>query len=146
MSKKKPWKVGKESAMLQAWLTKMHPTDIRFKRVRLGPMPLKEPAAQFKVLQRWADAILIHDGMVEIIEAKLRPNLGVIGQLEGYKKLFLQTPEFTQYHKYPVKMKILAMEFVTDVVEFASDRGIEYEVFTKEQVNQVRNDLAQVII
>ena len=78
---------------------------------------------------RWVDAIFIKDGFVNIVEAKLKPDLGTIGQLEGYKKLFPVTPEFDQYKDWPIKMIILSPVLTFDVAEIASEKGMIYEVW-----------------
>jgi len=82
---------------------------------------------------RWADAVFIKDGEVYIVEAKLRPDLGVIGQLEGYKKLFPFTPEFTQYKNYNVRMILLSPFLDLNIAELCKDKDIIYEVWEPEK-------------
>lgn len=86
----------------------------------------------YSVLQRWADAIFIEDGAVNIVEAKLRPELGVIGQLEGYKELFKVTPEFIAYENWPVNLILLSPVMDLGIAEICSKKGIVYEVWSPE--------------
>ena len=78
----------REGRLVNEWLWKTYPTKLQWKRVRLGQTPNKVEAAYYKVLLRWADAIVINDMDVVIIEGKIRPGFGALGQLEAYKELF----------------------------------------------------------
>lgn len=97
--------------------------------MRLGVPAFPEEAKLYSVTLRWADAIFLDEGFVNIVEAKLKPNLGVIGQLEGYKELFKVTPEFSQWKDWPIKMIILAPVLDLGIVELAGKKGIIYEQF-----------------
>ena len=90
------------------------------------------------VLLRWADAVIVKDGVVYIVEAKLRPSPGAIGQLELYAQLFPSTLEFTQYKNYPIKMLLLASIPDLAIAEMASKKGIIFEIFSEKEVNRVR--------
>jgi len=123
----------KESILLTKWLAKFHRTSLQWKRVRLGIPANPEEAKLYSVLLRWADAVFIEDGYVNIVEAKLRPDLGTIGQLEGYKELFKVTPEFVSYENWPIKMILLSpvLDFATS--QIASKKGIIYEVWKPKE-------------
>lgn len=123
----------KESILLVRWLAKFHRTDLQWRRVRLGEVATKEEAKYYKVILRWCDAIFIKDGFVNIVEAKLRPSLGVIGQLQGYKKLFPVTPEFSQYKDWPVRMILLSSYLDLNIAELCRDKDIIYEVWDYEE-------------
>lgn len=122
----------KESILLVQWLAKFHRTDLQWRRVRLGQVATKEEAKYYKVILRWCDAIFIKDGFVNIVEAKLRPSLGVIGQLQGYKELFAVTPEFKQYWNYPIKMLLLSAHLDLNIAELCKKKDIIYEVWKPE--------------
>jgi len=128
-----------ETDMLNAWLWEKHRFDLQWRRIRLGVLPTKELARMYMTILRWADAIVIKDGVVYIVEAKVRPEPGVISQLELYKKLFYQTPEFEQYKLWPVEMIILSSVVDLNMVELASEKGILFEVFTENDVNKTRS-------
>jgi len=122
----------KESVLVNRWLAKFHRTSPQWRRVRLGIPANPEEAKMYSVLLRWADAIFIEDGFVNIVEGKLRPDLGTIGQLEGYKELFKVTPEFKAYENWPIKMIILSPVLDFSTAQFSSKKGIIYEVWAPE--------------
>jgi len=119
--------VLKESELVNKWLWEFHPSSIQWRRVRLGIVPDKELAREYMVILRWADAVFIENGTVYIVEAKLRPNAGAIGQLEHYKMLFGRTPEFSQYWNYPIELILLTNYMDLEIVELCSQKGIKYE-------------------
>ena len=122
----------KESVLLTKWLATFHRTAPQWKRVRLGQAAGKEEAAFYKVILRWVDAIFLEDGFVNIVEAKLRPDLGAIGQLEGYKELFKVTPEFSAYWDWPVKMILLSATLDLNIAELCKKKDIICEVWKPE--------------
>ena len=119
--------VLKESELVNKWLWEFHPSSLQWRRVRLGIVPDKELAREYMVILRWADAVFIEGGVVYIVEAKLRPNAGAIGQLEHYKMLFGGTPEFSQYWNYPIELILLTNYMDLEIVELCSQKGIKYE-------------------
>ncbi len=123
----------KESVLLNLWLAKFHRTSPQWKRVRLGVPANPAEAKLYSVLLRWADAIFLENGKVYIVEAKLRPTLGAIGQLEGYKELFYVTPEFEQYKNWPVELILLSPVLDLGIAEICSKKGIIYEVWKPEE-------------
>ncbi len=123
----------KESVLLTKWLAKFHRTSPQWKRVRLGIPANPEEAKLYSVLLRWADAIFIEDGFVNIVEAKLRPELGAIGQLEGYKELFKITPEFDQYKDWPIKMILLSPVMDLGIAQICTKKGIIYDIWEPEE-------------
>ena len=118
-----------ESVLLTLWLAKFHRTSLQWKRVRLGVPANPAEAKFFQVALRWADAIFIEDGFVNIVEAKLRPDLGVFGQLEGYKELFPITPEFEAYKEWPIRMILLSPLMDLGIAQIATKKGIIYDVY-----------------
>ena len=122
----------KESILLTKWLALFHRTALQWKRVRMGQVADHDEAKYYKVILRWADAVFVEDGVVYIVEAKLRPDLGTIGQLEGYKELFIVTPEFQQYWNYPIKMILLSAYLDLNIAELCKKKDISYEVWKPE--------------
>lgn len=122
----------KESVLLTKWLAKFHRTSLQWKRQRLGQVANPQEAKIYSVILKYCDAVFIEDGYVHIVEAKLRPNLGVIGQLEGYKKLFPVTPEFFHYWNWNIKMILLTPVLDLNIVELCKDKNIIYEIWKPE--------------
>jgi len=121
-----------EAKLVTKWLAKFHRTAPQWKRIRLGQVSDKAEAKYYKVILRWADAIFLEDGKVWIVEGKLRPDLGAIGQLEGYKKLFGVTPEFSAYKNWPVEMILLSPFLDLNIAELCKDKSIIYEIWNHE--------------
>ena len=125
--------VLKESDLVNKWVWTFHPTCLQWRRVRLGVVPTKEAAREYLVILRWADLVFVEDGKVYIVEAKLRPTAGAIGQLEHYKMLFGRTPEFSQYWNYPIELILLTNYMDLEVVELCSMKGIKYEFYQPKE-------------
>jgi len=130
----------KESKLVNQYLYMNHPNSLQWRRIRLGPIPDKLLARMYMTMLRWADAIYVEGGVVTIVEAKLRPGPGAVGQLLLYKDLFAQTPEFTAYKNYPVKLMLLTPMVDLSVIEFCSKNDVLYEVFVPSGYDQLTGD------
>ena len=101
--------------MLSEWLAKTQPGKRWLTRVRLGsprsevPFPTMSPEERtmIGVWRRWADAIILENDHVTLVEAAIRPQPGKISQLELYKMLLPQTPELEPWAKLPIEMILL---------------------------------------
>lgn len=121
-----------EAKLVNEWLRVNHPKALQWKRVRLGPLPKKEFSQLFKVAQRWADAIYFEDDVIHIVEAKMRPTATAIGQLELYRQLFPDTPEFSQFRGKDIKLIFITTAEDVPIKRLAEEKGIEYVVFAPE--------------
>jgi len=119
----------REAKFVNEWLMMKFPSSLQWKRVRLGPLPDKKLGALMKITLRWADAIVFDGETVFIIEAKLRSDLGALAQLEEYRALFRETPEFSILKDKPVEMILLLPYGWADLVRAAAQRGIRVEIF-----------------
>lgn len=119
----------KESILLTEWLAKFHRTSPQWKRVRLGVPANPKEAKLYSVLLRWADAVFLENGIMYIVETKLRPTFGAIGQLEGYKELLKVTPEFVAYENWPIKLILVSPVMDLGIAEICTKKGIIYEVY-----------------
>lgn len=118
-----------ESILLTEYLKTFYRKYKQWKRVRLGVPANPKEAKYMNVLLRWCDAVVEYQGKLLIIETKLRPNLGAIGQLEGYKKLLKVTPEFSSYENWPIKMVLVSPVLDLGIAEICSEKGIIYDVW-----------------
>jgi hypothetical protein len=123
----------KESELVTKWLWEKHREDLQWRRVRLGVVPTKEMARMYSVILRWADAVFEHNGIIYIVEGKLRPQPGAIGQLELYRMIFGQTLEFKQFWNYPVKLVLLCPVLDLNMAELCTKKDIIYEVWSPEE-------------
>ena len=105
----------REMRMLAEWLAETFPRETYLTRVRLGRI---QPAAgapeltdaerrMIGVHRRWADAVVLLEDRVLLIEAKIRPQPGVISQLELYARLLPHTPELASHAHKPIEMILL---------------------------------------
>ena len=120
---------GQESILLSRWLAEFHRDKLQWTQARLGPAIDYKEARMFSVVQRRADAIVLDDGKVLIIEAKLKPTPTALGQLEFYKELFPQTPAFSELADRPIELIFLTTFVDLALAKYAQDRGIKYETF-----------------
>jgi len=120
--------VPRETRLIREWLAEFHPTALQWRRVRLGAIPGTPEAAIYKGIRHWADCIFFEDDTVHIVEAKMRPLVDAIAQLELYNKLFDKTPEFKQYWDKPRKLET--------VDAMCKEKGIELVVYTKPWVEE----------
>jgi len=124
----------REVRYLNEWLWLNHPTHLTWKRVRLGPYPVKGAGALLGVVQKWVDAVVYDGEQVWLIEAKLKRDIGVVSQLNHYRRVFRETPEFTELHAKPIRAKILMPFDDPAIRQEAQLNNIEYEVFAPEWV------------
>jgi len=132
MSKgKRSWQ-PREMQMLNEWLAKNYPKALVMTRVRLGAPPV-EPGRgdlgpgeirMIGVWRRWADAIVITDNKILLIEAAIRPNPGKIAQLELYEMLIPQTPELAPWRDLPIEKILLYAIEDPATIWLARQKGI----------------------
>lgn len=127
----------RESRLLSEWIQKTYPENKVMYRVRLGPYPgwaqkmIEEgvPSELYKIYQRWADAIIILQNEVILVEAKIKANPSVIGQIILYATLLPKTPELSSIKDMPIRKLILTALRDPDVEELAKTFGIEIAVY-----------------
>ena len=122
-----------ESRLINDWLWDFHRTSPQWKRQRMGPIPTHELGRMYMVILRYADIVLIEDGQLIIVEAKLRPNAEAIGQLQLYSKLIRLTPEFEKFNDLPIKLILLTTMLDLPISELCSNLGITYEIYPVEE-------------
>ena len=136
----------KESELLSTWLWAKHRTALQWRNTRLGLLPTKELARMYMVTLRWVDAIFIENGVVHLVEAKLTPQPGAIGQLELYQEIFKITPEFSAYAEWPIKLILLTTRPDLSMIDLLSKKGIDYEIFTYDDVVATMKEMGRPIL
>lgn len=121
-----------ERRYVHKWLAKKHRESLQWTNSRLGPAFDNREGRMMAVTSRYADAIFIEGGVVNIVEAKDKPKPEITAQLEIYKDLFRITPRFKSYWNWPVKLWIVTPNLDMVVMKYAQDRGINYEVWQSE--------------
>ena len=128
---KRSWQ-PREMQMLAEWLAQTQKGKRWMTRVRLGaPKPstpradmTAEERAMIGAWRRWADAIILEEDKVTIVEAAIRPNPGKISQLELYKLLFPQTPELRAWRALKIEMLLLYAIEDPATIFLAREKGI----------------------
>jgi len=118
--------------MLSEWVTKTQAGKRVLQRVRLGsprpevPRPEMSPeeVAMIGSWRRWADAVILEEDHVTIIESAIRPDPGKISQLELYAMLFPHTPELKAWAGLPLTLILLYAIEDPATIMLARQKGI----------------------
>lgn len=107
--------------------------------LRLGPPPEHVakaypnlPPGYFKVWQRYADAVVITDTAIILIEAKVHNIKVGIGYLLEYRDLLPQTPELKPYLGRPIHLRLVIPVPDPWVLNNANKYGIEVDIYQPE--------------
>lgn len=130
--------------MVSSYIAWAYPNDQVMVRVRLGAI---EPrlgqesmtAAELAMVgsfRRWADAVVIQANQLILIEGAIRPSLGDISQMLGYKLLMPLTPELDQWKTLPIRMELVAAIEDPVVSMLARDHGINFIMFTTPETDE----------
>lgn len=146
---KRAW-TGAETRLLGEWLAQRHPGRITAQRVRLGRVPdeltqdgLSDSEVRaLSAWKRWADALVILEGTVLLVEAAIIASPGKLGQLEVYLALWPETEERAPYHTWPVRGHLLCAVGDPVVERIAIGKGFTYEVFCPAWVTNYLAEMA----
>jgi len=107
--------------------------------LRLGPPPAHVakaypnlPRGYFKVWQRYADAVVITDDAVYLIEAKVHNIKVGPGYLVEYRQLLPQTPELKPYLNRPIHLRLVIPVPDPWVINTCKQLGIEVDIYQPE--------------
>lgn len=128
----------RESRLLAEYLASKYKNETVMYRVRLGQPPIwATPSIQggapdniYKVYQRWADAIVITKTTLILIEAKIKPDPGVISQILLYDQLIPKTDTLQQYGKLRRENILLIAQHDSEVEDLARSHKITIEYFS----------------
>jgi len=123
-----------ESKLVYEWVGKEYPKALQWRRVRLGPRLKGKEGAMYGVIRRWADLVFKDDNTIYIVEAKIRPDVGALAQLELYCQLFPKTPEFSEFALLPIKLIFLTSIDDKEARRLAKDKGIDFVVYSPQWV------------
>lgn len=101
--------------MVTEYLSRRYPRTRCLTRVRLGspkgeallPGYTPEERRAVSVWRRWADALVLLEDRVILIEAAIRPEPGDISKLELYRLLLPHTPELEAHKHKRIEMVLL---------------------------------------
>jgi hypothetical protein len=129
--------VQKEWRLLSWWLASFHPNAEIHMNVRLGPttpaanlLPeLQPPDGILRLRNRWIDAVVIENGAVSLVEAKLEPDPGIFSQLVHYARKFRADPEYSAYADGPLNLVAVVYNDDPSVAVEAPWYGVQWLVF-----------------
>jgi len=119
------------------WLSKNFPPGTWITNVRLG-VPKREMLEAAKTpeerraLKLWtaqADAVVLLDDKVIIVEALVRPEWWKIEQLLEYGQLFKHTPEFAGHWHKPIELVLLTVDVDPFHQMIAEQRGVRVVIY-----------------
>ena len=140
----------REWRLLSWWLATFHPNAEILMNVRVGPIydlitgpPQTYAEAQAsRVRNRWADAIYLESGTVNIVEASMQPELGLISEVQGYSHLFSIDPVFREWWALPRREQIVVYRDDPYMADRAAAAGVAWIVYTPNLVGFVPPTLA----
>lgn len=118
-----------ESKLVREYLVKFHQKDLKWVRHEIGPYDPTKPEEFNGQLRRWADALVDINDTILLIECKMRPDHRAISQIDLYRRIFPQTPEFEYYKDKPLRCMLLTTSVDYAVKELCERWDIEYEVY-----------------
>ena len=139
----------REMRMLSEWLAETYPQETYLTRVRLGRIEPAVGATELSIEEsrmigvhrRWADAVVLLEDRVLLIEAKIRPQPGVISQLELYARLLPHTPELASHAHLPIEM-ILVYAIEDELINLlAREKGIRCIFYHPDWINAYLDEL-----
>lgn len=95
-------RVELEERLVSEWAAEKHPDARVHLRVRVGELPPEAKTVEkmgispymYGVVRHWADAVLIYDDRVIVVEGKIKLSSMALGQIIINTDLFAKTPEF----------------------------------------------------
>jgi len=124
--------------LLREWAAAKYPRDRLTEQVRLGPTVCHlvgvevSPAleAALRVNNWYADGLIIRETETLLIESKMKPNPGAVGQVLFYQRLGFSTPLLSAAMGHPITPVVLFAEDDHAVRVFAQTWGVRVELYT----------------
>jgi hypothetical protein len=140
-----------ERRLLGEWLAQYHAEDVVVTHAYLGPLnsPLLNTSLtpqeinMLGLRRRWADAVILYDDHVEIVEAKVVSDPFVIAQIELYLSLFNQTIEFKNYWGKPLTGIIVAAVLDPSISALIRSKGLKEITYKPAWVDEYLSGKAQ---
>lgn len=128
--------------LLRQWAAVNYPGIYLQEQIRLGPTVESvkgvtlSPAleAALRVWNWYADGWLAAPTENLLIEAKVHPDPGAVGQVLFYRSLVLQTPAIVDRLAFPIVPMVLFAEDDSGVTKFAQSLGCRVAIFTPDWI------------
>jgi len=124
--------------LLREWAAVKYPGVYLREQVRVGPTHESVVGVAINpvlesMLRNWnwyCDGLIALPDQVLIIEAKVHPDPGAVGQVLFYRQIAISTPELTPLLQLPWFPVVLWAEVDDGVAKFAQQMGCRVEVYT----------------
>jgi len=135
MAKRPQQKV--ERKYIVEWVERNYPRPLaKLYNVRLGTVPQAirasapgQPASFFRTSLSYADAVVVTEDEILVIEAKIyEPEKG-IGQLNRYARLIPTSPDLQIWGSRPVKKILVTWRSTFPIVDEANHNGVSIVIF-----------------
>lgn len=144
--------VQREWSLLSNWLVQYHPHATIYMQVRVGPTPVIDGvdpnnaglAALSRVANRWADAIFIENGTLNLVEAQMNPDPGVFSQLIHYARKLRLDPNWSTYSSWPLNLIALNARDDPSVAVEAHWYGIQWIVYQPSYLTSAQTQASGV--
>jgi len=141
----------RELQLVAEYLVKEYPGAIHMLRVRLGGLhpsldseTLTDPEKRLlSPFRRWADAIVIKDDEMVLIEAAIMPEPGDVSKLELYSRLVYSTAELEEYRDLPLVGELVYAIEDPLVIVMARERGFRVKYFRPKWVDDYLKERAE---
>lgn len=139
--RRRPYRQIERRYIVEYVAKKYHQRIAVFFNIRLGPPPEEAKKAYPELPERWfkpwkafADAVVVTDSTIDVIEAKIRNPRQAIGQLLDYARRVPYTPELKRYLGRAIR-KILVIPLKDPEIEkTAAEYGIVVDYYTPKWV------------
>lgn len=127
----------RELRLVSEYLAAKYPRARTFQRMRVGEIhPSLQPESLLEaerrlvgVFRRWADAIVITDSTLVVIEASIYPDLGDISKVKAYARLAPYTPELQEWAHLSVQCEIVTCIRDPFIEQLCKENGIRPIIF-----------------
>lgn len=128
---------NKEWKLLSWWLATYHPRADISMQVRVGPTAAATNSLSLeagitdllRVRNRWADAVFIEGGALNLVEAKIDPDPGIFSQLIHYARKIRADPAFAEFSAAPLNLIALVYNDDPSVAQEAPWYGVRWVVY-----------------
>ncbi len=133
-----------ETRMLTEYLAFQYPEARVWERMRLGPLEAvggaegwtEEELAMSGVFRRWADAVVLLEDELVIVEAKMRSAPDGVAQLLLYRDLAQLTPELAPYLGRPLVLELVVAVEDPAVSRLCAQQGVRQRVYRPDWLAQ----------
>jgi hypothetical protein len=126
-----------EMRMVAEYVQRTYPQGMVFMRLRLGVMEpdvgpralSPEEMAMLGVFRRWADAVVVTQDELIVVEASIRSDSGDPSKLVLYGRLVPKTPELTPFLNRRLVLELVVAVEDPAVTALAQEMGIRVRVY-----------------